>query len=310
MFIKLLTSPLIDFILVSSVFFLCASFTLKASVHLRAAIPILSSFVRVNCMAGTIEHLGGTTIRVCTSLFDTIIFSFQMLAKCFDRRSYNSASLSVLVHQIYFTAVEILPLFLLISVILGTLTMGLAFETAKRYGLDNYLGNFLMGFALTELSPFVTVLLLALRSGSAINTEIATMKVNRELDTLAALHIDVNMYLFLPRIVGGIVSLVLLTGLFSIMLLSSGFFFSKIIFGMGFTSYSRIMANAISAADFLNLFIKCATFGFFITLIPIRAGLRASSELTSIPVSVLHGMIRVFIAIVVIEVLSLLAKLL
>jgi phospholipid/cholesterol/gamma-HCH transport system permease protein len=259
-------------------------------------------------MDRAIEHLGSTTIRVWKSFAETIVFSFQMVLNIFDRRVYNSASLSVLVNQIYFTSVEILPLFFIISIILGTLIMGLAFDTVKQFGLDRYLGNFLMGFAVTELSPFVTVLLLALRSGSAINTEIATMKVSRELATLDALHIDVNNYLFLPRIVGGIVSLVLLTGLFSIVLLTSGFLFSNIIFGMGLTSYSHIMASAISFSDFVNLLIKCATFGFFVTLIPIRAGLQASFELTSIPVSVLHGMIRVFIAIVLIEVLSLLVK--
>jgi phospholipid/cholesterol/gamma-HCH transport system permease protein len=42
----------------------------------------------------------------------------------------------------------------------------------------------------------------------------------------------------------------------------------------------------------------------FITLIPIRLGLHASQELTSIPIAVLNGMVMVFIAIMVIEVLS------
>ena len=44
--------------------------------------------------------------------------------------------------------------------------------------------------------------------------------------------------------------------------------------------------------------------GLFITMIPIRLGLNASQELTSIPVAVLNGMVKVFLAIVTIEVLS------
>jgi phospholipid/cholesterol/gamma-HCH transport system permease protein len=55
--------------------------------------------------------------------------------------------------------------------------------------------------------------------------------------------------------------------------------------------------------------IKCAVFGFFITLIPIRFGLRASHEFTSIPIVVSGGMVNVFTAIIIIEVLSLITKL-
>ena len=50
--------------------------------------------------------------------------------------------------------------------------------------------------------------------------------------------------------------------------------------------------------------LKSATFGFFITLIPISQGLNASQDFTSIPIAVLNGMVKVFLAIVVIEVLS------
>jgi phospholipid/cholesterol/gamma-HCH transport system permease protein len=259
-------------------------------------------------MKNIIEHIGSSIIGMISSLYHTIIFAMQITFKLFDRNTYNSATMTVLTAQIYYTSVEILPLFICVSVILGTLIMGILFDTIKTLGLDQYLGTVLMGFAVTELSPFVTVLLLALRSGSAINTEIAVMKVNRELDTLKAFNIDENNYLFIPRIISVIISLVLLTGLFSILLLTSGVLFSNIIFGMGLNTYSMLLVNSIEFSDMAILFFKCVTFGFFITLIPILSGMRASYELTSIPVSVLHGMIRVFIAIIVIEVLSLLAR--
>jgi len=75
------------------------------------------------------------------------------------------------------------------------------------------------------------VLLIALRSSSAINTEIAVMKVNNELKTLDVFNIDVISYLFLPRIINGVVSVVLLSSLFSILALLSGLLFSNLILG-------------------------------------------------------------------------------
>jgi phospholipid/cholesterol/gamma-HCH transport system permease protein len=131
------------------------------------------------------------------------------------------------------------------------------------------------------------------------------MKVNKELDTLEAFNINVITYLFIPRILNGIISIVLLSSLFSIVVLLSGLFFSTWFFGLSMDDYTIILVESASFADILIMFLKCATLGFFIVLIPIRFGLSATNELTSIPVSVLNGMVNVFIAIVIIEVLSL-----
>ena len=112
----------------------------------------------------------------------------------------------------------------------------------------------------------------------------------------------------LIRIITGMVSVVLLSSLFSILVLTSGMLFSMFIFGMGLDAYANILLNSARFSDIVIMLLKCMTFGFFITLIPIRFGLRASYELTSIPVAVLNGMVKVFIAIVIIEVLSLVIR--
>jgi phospholipid/cholesterol/gamma-HCH transport system permease protein len=183
--------------------------------------------------------------------------------------------------------------------------MGIVFQIIKNLGLTEYLGRILMNLVVTELAPFVTVLLIALRSSSAINAEIAVMKVNKELNTLDKFNIDAVDYLFLPRVINGVISVVLLSTFFSIMVLTSGLLFSKLLFGLSLESYSNVLLSSANFYDIVISLVKCCTFGFFITLIPIRFGLRATNDLTSIPISVLNGMVDVFIAIVFIEVLSL-----
>ncbi len=215
----------------------------------------------------------------------------------------------VLVNQIYFTSVQILPVFITVSVFFGSLLIGIVFTMLKDLGLTEFIGHVLMGLIVTELSPFLTVLLITLRSASAINTEMAVMKVNRELKTLETFRIDIVDYLLAPRVLNGIISIVLLSSLFSIVLLISGILFSKLIFGMNITVYTNMVLNSTHFSDIVLMLFKCAIYGFFITLIPIRFGLRASHELTSIPIAVSRGMVNVFAAIVIIEVLSLLIKL-
>jgi phospholipid/cholesterol/gamma-HCH transport system permease protein len=256
-----------------------------------------------------LENLGRLGVKTARSFTDTIAFASKVLFRMFRCRTYNSAMRTVLISQIYFTSVQILPVFLLVSIVLGSLLIGIVFQLLKQLGLTDYFGNVLMGLIVTELSPFFTVLFITLRSASAINAEMAVMKVNGEIKTLETFRIDVINYLLIPRIINGIVSLVLLSSLFSIVLMFSGILFSRIIFGMSTDVYVNILLNSTNFSDIIISLIKCAVFGFFITLIPIRFGLRASHEFTSIPIAVSGGMVSVFTAIIIIEVLSLITKL-
>ena len=255
------------------------------------------------------ENLGRHAIQILTAFADNATFVGKVFLRIFKRKTYSSAMREVLLNQIYFTSVQILPIFLLVSITFGSLIIGIVFTLLKEFGLTEFIGHVLMGLIVTELSPFLTVLLITLRSSAAINTEMAVMKVNKEIKTLETFRIDVIDYLLMPRIINGIISIVLLSSLFSIVLLVSGIIFSWLIFGMSADVYTNLLLNSTSFSDIFIALFKCAVYGFFITLIPIRYGLRASHELTSIPIAVSGGMVNVFTAILIIEVLSLLTKL-
>jgi phospholipid/cholesterol/gamma-HCH transport system permease protein len=256
-----------------------------------------------------LENIGRSATKFIKSFADIISFAGKILFRIFNRSTYTNATRTVLVDQIYYTSVQILPAFLIVSITFGSLLIGIVFHQLKELGLTQYLGNVLMGFVVAEFSPFMTVILITLRSGSAISTEMAVMKVNREISALETFRIDVNNYLLVPRIINGVISLVLLSSLFSIVLISSGLLFSQIIFGMSIDVYSNMLLSSANFSDIIIALLKSAVFGFFITLIPVHLGLRASHELTSIPVVVSRGMVNVFAAILIIEVLSLIIKL-
>jgi phospholipid/cholesterol/gamma-HCH transport system permease protein len=256
-------------------------------------------------MTAVIEQIGRSGLHAVRSSRDTLTFTLRILARMFEVRAYNSAVRMVLINQIYFTSVQILPLFLAVAVCCGAIVIGIIGQYLIHLGLFEFFGQLLMGFVVTEFVPFITVILVALRSSSAINAEIAVMKVNKELNSLHVFRIDVINYLFLPRILAGILSIILLSWLFSIVVLTSGLIFSALIFNMAIDDYVTVLLVSAKFSDLIVMLIKCATMGFFIVMIPIRYGMRATDELTSIPVSVLQGMVNVFIAIMIIEVVSL-----
>ena len=169
---------------------------------------LLTSSFEIGLMS-FLEKIGHFETNLSKSFTDIFFFAGIVLLRMFRRKTYSSAMRSVLVNQIYFTSVQILPVFIAVSIIFGSLLIGIVFQLLKGLGLTGFFGNVLMGLIVTELSPFFTVLLITLRSGSAINTEIAVMKVNSEIKTLETFRIDVIDYLLVPRVINGVVSLVL-----------------------------------------------------------------------------------------------------
>ncbi|EQB39268.1 ABC transporter permease [Sulfurimonas hongkongensis] len=255
-----------------------------------------------------VESIGGKTLEVLASIYEAIKFTFICTAHMLKPQSYNPAMRMVLTKQIYFTTVQIIPLFTTISVLFGSVIIGVIIVLASEYGLQDKIGSILITFIIDEFSPFFTALLISLRSSAAVNTEIAVMGVNNELNTLKRYRIDLIDYLFLPRIISGMISVVSLSILFSFIMLCSGYIFALFYMHMDFHTYKHLLISAIELKDLLALLIKSLAFGFVIMLIPIYSGLETTNAYTAVPVSVLNGMVKLFVAIFFIEVLSLLLQ--
>ena len=255
-----------------------------------------------------IEGIGAKTINVFSSLYRAFKFISICLVHMLTPKSYNPAMRMVLVKQIYFTAIEIIPIFLMMAVFFGSVAIGVIIVLATQYSLQDNIGSILITFTINEFSPFFTALLISLRSSAAVNTEIAVMNVNKELNALKEYKIDLIDYLFLPRIISGIISISSLSILFAIIMLSSGYVFTLFYMNMDLYTYKNLLIDAIEVKDVIILLLKSVAFGFVTMIIPIYCGLKAQKSYTAIPISVLNGMVKLFVAIFFIEVLSLLIQ--
>jgi len=255
-----------------------------------------------------IQNIGEKTIDTFASLYEGVKFTLICIEHMLRPSSYNPAMKMVLTKQIYFTAVSIIPMFVMIAIVFGSVIIGFVIALASEYNLQDKIGSIIITFVINEFAPFFTALLISLRSGTAVNTEIAVMKVNKELNTLIEYKIDIINYLFLPRIIGGIISVTALSIIFALIMLSSGYLFTLFYMNMDFHTYEQLLINAIEVRDIVILLLKSVAFGFVIMLIPIYSGLKTASAYTAIPISVLNGMVKLFIAIFFIEVLSLLLQ--
>lgn len=257
-----------------------------------------------------IQNVGEWSIDVVKKIEEALLFTFVSLSHLVKPQSYNPAMRMVLVKQIYFTTIGLIPLFIAMAVLFGSIIIGVVIMLASYYSLQEQIGSIIITFVVDEFAPFFTALLISLRSGAAVNTEIAVMNVHKELNTLNYFKIDIIDYLVLPRVISGVISVTSLSILFAFIMLGSGYIFTFFYMGMDLSIYSNVLINATELHDLLILLIKGVAFGFVSMIIPIYSGLKTQNSYTAIPISVLNGMVRLFIALFFIEVVSLLIQLL
>lgn len=262
----------------------------------------------MNFIAASIGTLGAKLAGGWTTAYGMAAFLFQAIRLLLDRSTWNRATFDVVVKQVYFTAVQILHVFLGYVLIISWLIITIILSTARDFGLTEFATEMTVRVLVLELLPFLTALFIALRSGSAINTEVALMRVNNELDALAHCKVPPMQFEFLPRMIGGVISVIALATLAGLLALVLAYVSTYGLTLAGVDAFTRVVARIFDFGIVAGLLVKCALFGLAVTLIPVTAGLETPKKLFMVPVSVLHGMMRVFFAIVAIEVLSLALK--
>jgi phospholipid/cholesterol/gamma-HCH transport system permease protein len=255
-----------------------------------------------------IESLGVKFSQWGSTLFHIVAFWAEVLGALLSPPTWNRATFNTIIKQVYFTAVQTLYVFLPFTLIISWVLTTITLTTARGLGLFDLAAEMIVRLLVLELLPFLTALFVALRSGSAINTEVALMKVNNELDALDHCRVPPLEFEFLPRVIGGVLSVIgmsLLSGILS-MFIAYYLLYGVSTAGMGY--FSTTIANVFSYTIMLGLVVKCGLFGLVVTSVPICAGLETPKKMFMVPVSVLKGMMRVFFALVLIEVISLALK--
>jgi phospholipid/cholesterol/gamma-HCH transport system permease protein len=228
-----------------------------------------------------------------------------LVAAATSAATYSSRLRTTALRQLYFTVGQVFLPFVLFSALLSIVITTITIDTAREFGLGTYALELVFRVLVLEMLPLLTAFFVALRSGSAIGTEVALMRVSGELDDMRAAGIDPVEREFLPRVLASAVSVLSLTIISVAMALVAAYFSMYGFSPWGFGEFTRSVALVFTPPQLAGFALKTLVFGVAVAVIPIAAGLGATRELKSAPVAVLGGMVRLFFALGLIEVLSL-----
>ena len=99
-------------------------------------------------------------------------FALAAFAAAFARATYTPTTRAAALQQVYFTAWQPLAGFTLFSAVMSLVVIQVTITAARDFGLAGYALELVFRVLVLELIPFVTALMVALRSGSAINTRV------------------------------------------------------------------------------------------------------------------------------------------
>lgn len=230
-------------------------------------------------------------------------FAMTALIGMLSPATYNKATRLVVQKQIYFTAWQILPGFCIFAALFSLLIIEIVGINARKYGLYEYALELIVRILVLEILPLMTALFVALRTGAAINTEVALMKIQNELDALQRIGIDPMRLELLPRVVGGTISVLALTAVNIVVALWLTHLAIVDFHPWTLTAgdFNRMIGKVLDIPVLLVLWAKTLAFGFAVTVIPISEGLSTPNKLFYAPISVLRGMVRLFFSLMVIE---------
>lgn len=141
-----------------------------------------------------LDFIGELTLEFLRMLAKPMQFRISALFTSIDRTGYRA-----------------LPIIGLLSFMIGVVLAYQMGVQLRNYGANVFIVDLLGLSVLREFGPLLTAIMVAGRTGSSFTAELGIMKVNQEIDALKTIGITPGELLLLPKIIGLVIALPLLT---------------------------------------------------------------------------------------------------
>jgi len=229
--------------------------------------------VAADFVTGGLRRVGRLTVDAVTRLgFATRFFLAVLMHSPSALRR-----LQLTLREIYFSGVLSLVIILVSGLFVGMVLALQGYDVLNRYGADESLGILVALSLVRELGPVVAGLLFASRAGSAITAEIGLMKTTEQLSAMEMMAVDPLARVVAPRFWGGLISMPLLTALFSMLGIYGAYLVGVKLIGIDAGAFWGNMQAAVDFRyDIVNGIVKSFVFGAAVSLIAVFEGYEAA----------------------------------
>ncbi len=231
-----------------------------------------------------LEDLGRGTMHALSQGYGMLGFLGRVTVEATEALLAPRRELPVpaFVRQIEETGLTALPIVGLLAFLVGVVLAYQGADQLHRFGAEIFTVDLLgVGF-LRELGGLITAIIVAGRSGSAFTAHIGTMRVNEEIDAMETMGLNIAETLVLPRVLGLMIALPLLTFFADIVGLIGGLVMCYFDLNITVPVFLRELQQAITYKTLLVGLIKAPVFAFLIGLVGCFEGLRVERNAESV----------------------------
>ncbi|MDP2167074.1 MAG: ABC transporter permease [Thermodesulfovibrionales bacterium] len=206
---------------------------------------------------------------------------------------------AVFFKQIYFTGIEAFGMVSLIATLIGFVIIT---QVANIVGSGSELmGKILIWTVVREMGPLFSAIVIIARSGTAVASELGSMKVGREVESLRVMGIDPMGYLIVPRITGIIVSVFVLTFYFQIMAVAGGLVLSSMFSTISFSENIKSILSTLSMFEIGVSLLKSLVFGLVISTVVCYQGFGVRRSITEIPQAATRAVMQSLFLVIIFD---------
>ncbi|MCA2960829.1 MAG: ABC transporter permease [Silvanigrellales bacterium] len=203
--------------------------------------------------------------------------------------------------QLHFVGNKSFNIILLSSVFTGAV---LGLQLGKIFGLFQAEG--IMGAATgkslaLELAPVMCGFIVTGRAGAAMAAEIATMRVNEQIDAMEAMGVDPISYLIVPRVLAATLMMPVLSGIFLTLGVLGCYVVGQTLFKVDSQVFLSQLQQLVWVSDIRKGLFKATVFGFILSSVACYRGYYARGGAKGVGEATTQAVVTSLLAILIID---------
>jgi phospholipid/cholesterol/gamma-HCH transport system permease protein len=188
-----------------------------------------------------------------------------------------------------------------VNLLMGAILAFVGAVQLQAFGAGIYVANLVGIASARELTPILTAIVLAGRTGASFAARIATMQGNEEVDALTTLGVSSTEFLVLPRVVALGLLMPLLYVYGCALALLGGLLVAVPFLDLSPVTYLLQTQQAVGWAQFAIGGLKALVFGTLVALIGCHFGLRAERSAAGVGTATTSAVVVAIVTIIAMD---------
>ena len=171
----------------------------------------------------------------------------------------------------------------------------------KQFAAEGYVGGSVALALARELAPVLTALMITGRAGSAIATELGTMRVTEQIDAMDSMAVNPIQYLVVPRVIAALFMFPALTMVFDALGYAGAYVMGVYVAGIPVGPFVEHTRTFLIPGDILHGLGKAVLFGLVVAVITTWRGYAAAGGARGVGEGTTRAVVASSIGILIVD---------